>query len=152
MEKGYTAKNVIDLFGVSRRKIQKWILDGLIAVSTTPKSRKRFSKTNLIEICVLKQLDRYNFPIEYLKKVWPKIRPILSRPCSSRPDHKECLGIAFTAFDSSPRLMNLTDMEGIDFFIDKIENEFIDFTDFAGISLININKIKRLVYEELPFS
>lgn len=149
MQEGYTITNAMDLFGVSRRKIQQWIADGLVEVTKTTKTRKRLSKSNLVEIGVLKQLDQYNFPTEYLKKVWPKIRTILSQPCSPRPDHKECLGIAFTVFDSSPRLMDLTDMEGLDFFIDKMEDDFIDFTDFVGISLININKIKRFVYEDL---
>lgn len=152
MKEGYTITNAMDLFGVSRRKVQQWIGEGLIKVTTSTKTRKRLSKSNLVEIGVLKQLDLYNFPIEYLKKVWPKIRTILSRPCSSRSDHKECLGIAFTVFDSSPRLMDLTDMEGLDFFIDKMEEDFIDFTDFVEISLININKIKRLVHEDLLFS
>ena len=149
MQEGYTITNAMNFFGVSHRKIQQWIADGLIKLTTTAKTRKRLSKKNLIEIGVLKQLDPYNFPPEYLKKVWPKIRPLLSRPFSLRPDHKECLGIAFTVFDASPRLMDLTDMEGLDFFIDKMEDEFIDFSDFVKISLININKIKRLVHEDL---
>ncbi len=152
MEEGYAIANAMDLFGVSRRKIQQWITDGFIAVNMNPKSRKRLSRNNLVEIGVLKQLDQYNFSIEYLKKVWPKIRPILSQPPSSRPDHKECLCVALTAFDSPPRLMDLTDMEGLDFFIDKLEDEFIDFSDFVEVSLININRIKRIVQENLMIS
>ncbi|MFH1672208.1 MAG: hypothetical protein ABIF87_02100 [Pseudomonadota bacterium] len=152
MEEGYAIANAMDLFGVSRRKIQQWISDGFITVDTNPKSRKRLSKSNLIEVGVLKQLDQYNFSIEYLKEVWPKIQPILSRPPAARPDHKECLCIALTAFDSPPRLMDLTDMEGLDFFIDKLEDEFIDFSDFVEVSLININRIKRIVQEVLMVS
>lgn len=152
MKEGYPIANAMNLFGVSRRKIQQWISDGFIAVDIKSKSRKRLSKNNLVEIGVLKQLDQYNFSIEYLKKAWPKIKPILSRPPAARPDHKECLCVALTAFNSPPRLMDLTDMEGLDFFIDKLEDEFIDFSDFVEVSLININRIKRIVQENLRVS
>ena len=69
MEEGYTITNATNLFGVSRRKIQQWIADGLVEVTRTTKTRKRLSKNNLVEVGVLKQLDQYKFPTEYLRYV-----------------------------------------------------------------------------------